>query len=299
MLRKEICELFPERIREIISRAVVEENKLQEIRIRRERPIALRYDGRIIMPRQEIPCVTTDEWKEVLARISRQSMYAFEEEIRQGFLTIPCGHRVGLVGHVVYEAGKIKTMRYLSALNIRISHEVKGCADKILPFIIEEKNVLPTLVIAPPGGGKTTLLRDIIRQIASLCNVTVVDERSEIAGCYMGVAKKELGVFCDVIDGCKKEEGVQMAVRSMAPQVIAVDEIGTSGDVDALQYALTSGCSLLATIHGESLEKVKQKKELRPIFERKMFERFVVLDNLFHPGKCLAVYDKEGNWLWR
>ena len=263
MLNKEIRELLPERLRKLVERVVLKEEKLQEIRIRREKGIALRYDGRFVVPEQK-QSVTMAEWKELISRISRQSLYAFEEQMREGFLTIPGGHRVGLAGHVV-----LNTV------------------------------ILPTLIIAPPGGGKTTLLRDFVRNLSRQCNVAVVDERSEIAGCYMGISQRDLGSFCDVLDGCKKADGVRMMIRSMAPQVVAVDEIGTSEDIAALSYALTSGCSLLATIHGETLSQVRQKKEFQAVFENRMFERYILLDNLFHPGKCLAVYDKEGKTIWK
>ena len=286
MLNKEIRELLPERLRGLVERVVLKEETLQEIRIRREKGIALRYDGRFVVPEQK-QSVTMAEWKELISRISRQSLYAFEEQMREGFLTIPGGHRVGLAGHVVYEHGVVKTMRYLSGLNIRISHVVLNTV------------ILPTLIIAPPGGGKTTLLRDFVRNLSRQCNVAVVDERSEIAGCYMGISQRDLGSFCDVLDGCKKADGVRMMIRSMAPQVVAVDEIGTSEDIAALSYALTSGCSLLATIHGETLSQVRQKKEFQAVFENRMFERYILLDNLFHPGKCLAVYDKEGKTIWK
>ena len=159
-----------------------------------------------------------------------------------------------------------------------------------------EGAVLEELPEAPTSVAALTRCQ---RQVAFLLNVAVVDERSEIAGCYMGISQRDLGSFCDVLDGCKKADGVRMMIRSMAPQVVAVDEIGTSEDIAALSYALTSGCSLLATIHGETLSQVRQKKEFQAVFENKMFERYILLDNLFHPGKCLAVYDKEGKTIWK
>ena len=192
MLNKEIRELLPERLRGLVDRVVLKEEKLQEIRIRREKGIALRYDGRFVVPEQK-QSVTMAEWKELISRISRQSLYAFEGQMREGFLTIPGGHRVGLAGHVVYEHGAVKTMRYLSGLNIRISHEIKGCSDELMPFVVLNTVILPTLIIAPPGGGKTTLLRDFVRNLSRQCNVAVVDERSEIAGCYMGISQRDLG----------------------------------------------------------------------------------------------------------
>ena len=300
MLNKEIRELLPERLRGLVERVVLKEEKLQEIRIRREKGIALRYDGRFVVPEQK-QSVTMAEWKELISRISRQSLYAFEEQMREGFLTIPGGHRVGLAGHVVYEHGVVKTMRYLSGLNIRISHEIKGCSDKLMPFVVLNTVILPTLIIAPPGGGKTTLLRDFVRNLSRQCNVAVVDERSEIAGCYMGISQRDLGSFCDVLDGCKKADGVRMMIRSMAPQVIAVDEIGNYEDIRAIEMTLNSGCKLLATVHGSSIDEIRKKPLLERLIKEHVFERYIILqkETAGKIGKVREIYDERGTCLYQ
>lgn len=153
-------------------------------------------------------------------------------------------------------------MKYISSINIRVSHEVLDCANKIFPYITYNKQMYHTLIISPPRCGKTTLLRDVIRQISDGnrwikgCTVGVVDERSELGGCYLGVIQNNLGMRTDILDRCPKADGMIMLIRSMAPQVVAVDEIGAKEDVHAIEYAMHCGCKMLATAHGDSMEEI-------------------------------------------
>lgn len=304
MYRDEILPLLPERIQRILQDTVRKEYQLQEIRIRVGQPLVLQYGGELVSPVQHGQVVSGAEFKEVLSRVSQYSLYAFEEEIRKGYLTIPGGHRIGLLGRTVLEDGQIKTMRHISFLNIRISHEVTGCADRLLPYVFEGDRFLSTLLVSPPGGGKTTLLRDLVRQIATggklfrARNVSVVDERSEIAGCYRGIPQKQVGRYCDVVDACPKAIGIMMVIRSMAPEVVAVDEVGTKEDYEAMWYALTSGCSLLATVHGDSFCQMKEKPMFRDMLEAEMFERYVVLGNRRKPGAWQTIYNGKGDLIW-
>jgi stage III sporulation protein AA len=156
--------------------------------------------------------ITKNEIRETMEYISNYSLYAFEDEIRQGFITINGGHRIGIAGKIIIENDEIKGMKHISFINIRLAHQVKGCANKVIPYLIDEKTkgIYHTLIISPPRCGKTTLLRDIIRQLSDGnsrypgMNVGVVDERSEIGACYMGTPQNDLGIRTDVLDCCPK-----------------------------------------------------------------------------------------------
>ena len=179
------------------------------------------------------------------------------------------GHRVGVAGKVIMEKDKVKNIQYISSVNIRVSHEVLGCADRLLPYITKNMQVCHTLIISPPCCGKTTLIRDLIRQISDGnqyvkgCSVGVVDERSELGGCYLGIAQNHLGTRTDILDCCPKAEGMIMLIRSMSPQVIAVDEIGTSEDIHAIEYAMQCGCKLIASVHGLDMDEATKKAGTR------------------------------------
>lgn len=285
----EILSLLPTRLAMVLRRFVSDWNEIQEIRIRQGQKMAIRYQGRLLFPVGQEREVTAMECKEIVSQMSQYSLYAFEEEVRRGYLTIPGGHRIGVTGRVVMERGEVKILRHISCLNIRISHEIKGCANWLLPYLVSDCELHSTLILSPPGGGKTTLLRDLIRNISQQKNVALVDERSEIAGCYQGVPQRDVGPCCDVIDGCPKSIGMEMVLRSMGPEVIAVDEIGTQEDYRSMKQALVSGCVMLATLHGEDLSSVREKG---------MFSRYVILGKSQEPGKVIGIYDERGQKLW-
>lgn len=285
----EILSLLPTRLATILRHFISDWDKLQEIRIRQGKKMAVRYRGKLCFPSGQERDVTSMECKEILSQMSQYSLYAFEEEIRRGYLTIPGGHRIGVTGRVVMEQGEVKTLRHITCLNMRISHEIRGCADCLLPYVVSDHQLYSTLILSPPGGGKTTLLRDLIRNISQQRNVALVDERSEIAGCYQGIPQRDVGPCCDVIDGCPKTIGMEMVLRSMGPEVIAVDEIGTKEDYHAMKQALVSGCALLATMHGEDLSTVREKG---------MFSRYVILGKSQEPGRVKGIYDERGQKIW-
>ena len=265
----------------------------------------LRCNGNEQYEKENIHYVDRCELMETMEYIAGYSLYAYEDELRQGFLTIQGGHRVGVAGKILMEEGKVRSIRYISFLNIRLAHQVEGCADKVMPFIVENGEVCHTLIISPPCCGKTTLLRDVIRQISNgnaWCegkNVGVVDERSEIGGAYQGVPQNDLGIRTDLLDCCPKAEGMIMLIRSMSPQVVAVDEIGTAEDIHAIEYAMQCGCKLIASVHGMDMEEAARKPVLGEMIRRKMFERYIVLGNDGHPGKVKEIYDERGSVLCR
>lgn len=300
--------LFSASIRELLCRSSVRLSWLQEVRLRAGKPLLLHLNGRevSVMPDGTLTpdaacgyCVTPEDIRGTLESISGYSLYAFDEELRQGFLTVQGGHRIGVTGKVVMDGQTIGCIRHISFLNVRLAHEVIGCADSVITYLTDGNTVYSTLILSAPGCGKTTLLRDLIRQISNGTGklqghtVGVVDERSEIAGAWQGIPQNDIGIRTDVLDCCPKTEGMRMLLRAMSPQVIAVDELGGKGDAEAVENVFRCGCRLIATAHGSSLEDVKQRRELRALIENQMFERYVVLK--WEDGERVAeVLDKHG-----
>ena len=304
----QVQNLFAGSIRNQLLDANLDYDKLYEIRLRVGRPLFLTYDGGecFLRNRGEEPYVVTQEdLKETLEYVTGYSLYAYEEEIRQGFISVQGGHRVGVTGKVILDGGKIRGMKYISCINVRLAHEIQGCAEEVMPYIQTKDWVAHTLIISPPRCGKTTLLRDIIRQISNGREgipgqtVGVVDERCELAGCYQGVPQNDVGMRTDVLDGCPKSEGMLMLIRSMAPAVVAVDEIGGKEDIKAVEYVRNCGCALAATAHGNSLEELKERAGFRELLEEKTFERLVFLSRKREcRGKVEVVYDSGFNRLY-
>ncbi len=312
--KEDFMKIFTSQIRTILSKLQIDFEQLQEIRLRIQSPLLILYqnkefyvkeDGSLGDNRENAYIISKNEIKETMEYISNYSLYAYEEEMKQGFITIQGGHRIGLAGKVIMEKDMIKSMKYISFLNVRLSHQMKGCADGILPYMIEENNVKHTLIISPPRCGKTTLLRDIIRQISNGTEyfkgvtVGVVDERSEIGACYMGVPQNELGVRTDILDCCPKAKGMLMLIRTMSPQVIAVDEIGSREDIEAIEYVINCGCKLIATVHGSSIEDIRTKPLLRELLQEHVFERYIILNNKKKVGMVTEIFDSQGTPLYK
>ena len=306
--KRQILQVLARPVRAIVEDEALDFEKVQEIRLRIGKPLIVVYDNEEhILPQGqgEGHLVTKEEIRETLEYTSHYSLYAYEHEMKQGFITIEGGHRVGVMGKAILEDDHVKNLQYISSVNIRMSHEVLGCADRILPFITKNRQVCHTLVISPPRCGKTTLIRDLIRQISDGntyvkgCTVGVVDERSEIGGCYLGVAQNELGMRTDVLDCCPKAEGMIMLIRSMAPQVIAVDEIGSLEDIHAIEYAMQCGCKMIASVHGLTMDEAHEKPVLGRLIKERRFERYILLGNEKRPGEVKAVYDERGSLLCR
>lgn len=316
MQREEVIRLFPGKLREILQKADWDADGLQEIRLRTDRPLILWMNGKeyfvtengVLTRHSDLAYrISPEEIKITLECLGQYSLYAYEEELRQGFLTIQGGHRVGVAGKAILEAQKIKGVRQISCINIRFSHEVKGCADPVMPYVLDNQEVCHTLIISPPRCGKTTLLRDMIRQISNGtgkfqgCTVGVVDERSEIGGCYQGIPQNDVGIRTDLLDCCPKSEGMIMLLRSMSPAVIAVDEIGSYDDIQAIEMTLNSGCKLLATVHGSSIQEMEQKPLLERLMREHVFQRYILLqgEQKNQVGAVSQIYDDRGTCLFR
>lgn len=307
MLKKEIISLFPRRLSvffEALNEAQYE--KMQEIRLRIGQPIGIKIDGVSCYLDEAGICsykpkchyaIRKEDLDETLKIMSGFSLYALEEELRQGYLTLIGGHRVGLTGKTVVEKGRIKTLKHINSMNIRIAHEKLGCSEIVMPYIVGRNRVYHTLIVSPPGCGKTTLLRDVIRSLSEGFSgygpytVGVVDERSELAACYQGIPQNHMGCWTDVLDACPKVEGMLMLLRTMAPDIIAVDEIGTVEDMKAIEAILTAGVSVIATVHGKDVEDCYRRPVLRDIIEEGLFERIIVLSHLQGPCTIEGIYE--------
>lgn len=282
-------------------------NEIQEIRMNIGQPLMLKAQGREIIPHKQGGIteiyqdgfqVTEEMLKETFGFICKHSVYAYEEEIRQGFITIEGGHRIGLAGQAVVERDKVRNIKYVSGLNIRLASERIGCGEKVIEMITDKHNIFNTLIVAPPCAGKTTLLRDCIRLLSNGSKgidgvrVGVADERGELGACYHGVPQNDLGVRTDVLDRIPKASGILMLIRSMAPRVIAVDEIGSEDDMEALKNACLSGCNILATIHGASPYDIYEKTVFEHLKAGNMFQRYIVLQRN-EIGKIKGIYDEN------
>lgn len=312
--KEELIKIFSKNIRDLLRKVLVDFNDVQEIRLRVHAPLLMVYNnheyylssgGTLSKYIKDAYIVSRNELRETMEYISNYSLYAFEEEMKQGFITIQGGHRIGIAGKTIIDGNGIKTMKFISFINVRLSHQVKGCATAVIPYIHERGEILHTLVISPPRCGKTTLLRDMIRQISDgsevLPGITVgvIDERSEIGACYQGVPQNELGIRTDILDCCPKAKGMMMLIRTMSPSVIAVDEIGSREDLEAMEYVMNCGCKLIATVHGSSIEDIKQKPVLRKLVQEKSFERYIILNNKGRIGNIGHIYDSRGNQLFQ
>lgn len=292
---QEVLTVLPENIYRKINEYITYE-KVQEIRIRSNSNIFVLADDKEIAIDYK---VNNSIIKTMIQRMSNYSLYAFEEELKQGFLTIKGGHRIGVAGEWINEKGKIKTIKNISSINIRFAREVLGCSKKILPHIIEGGEVLNTIIISPPKCGKTTILRDLCRSISNGNydyrikgkKVTVIDERSEIAASYLGTPQMDVGIRTDVFDNCLKSEGMIMAIRSMSPDVVICDEIGTEKDCEALLNVFNCGVSIIATLHGKDIKDLENRESLKSLISNNVLHKVVILSNKNGPGTLEKIYD--------
>lgn len=247
--------------------------------------------------------VTLNDLLEILIKVSKNSLYAIQNDINNGFTVIRGGHRIGICGEVVVENGVIKNIKNINSMNIRVARQVIGCADKVIKYIIKDGKCQNTLIVSPPGCGKTTLLRDVIRQLSSGVeslgfrgvNVGVVDERGEIASCFNGIINVDLGLRTDVMSNCKKSDGINMLVRSMGINVIATDEIGKNEDIDAIRYATLSGVKLVFTMHGKDIEDIKLKEGVSKMLHDRLFDIVIVLTNKPKVGTIEKIHELGGH----
>lgn len=306
----EVLHLLPDHLKELLLKLPSSiQGGLEEIRLRCERPLHLRWaggegwvtpSGEVTMVRGEAYQVRHKDIQFTVQAITNNSLYALENELRSGYVTVKGGHRVGLAGEAVVERGEVLTLKNISSLNIRLARSITGCARPLLPYLLQSDGYpYHILLLSPPRCGKTTLLRDLIRYFSlgvpelglPGLNVGVVDERSEIAGCYQGVPQLDVGPRTDVLDRCPKVRGLLMLVRSMGPEVVATDEVGEPAELEALKEVLHAGVTLLASVHASSVEELRRRPGWLGLLEQGVWQRLVILGRRLGPGTVEAVLE--------
>lgn len=284
---EQAAELLPHRLRRL-ALAMPDERKerAEEFRLRTRCPLTVLTDeGELaVAPADRDGLVTPEDIEQMVSGVTEYSRYASAETLRQGYLSVRGGFRLGLCGTAVMRDGASYGIKDFSSLALRIVHEQIGIGAELVPRLFDESGLFQsTLLLSPPGGGKTTLLRDLIRCLSlgsgerRALRVAVIDERSELAVSYEGKAQTELGNHTDVLDGCPKALGIPMVLRAMNPQVIAVDEITVAEDIAAICAASNCGVGLLATIHAGSVEELRRKPLCRMLLDAEVFRRAIVI----------------------
>ena len=309
-LMKPVLDCMPEAIRTLLIAHREVLSSATELRLRRGKPLTVCFGEKICCLDENGICnakrgfliadaLMDEAWRLVTA----SSVYALEEELKRGYITLRGGHRVGIAGSAVLREEKVKTQKDISSLNYRIAREVKGIGKSLLPSLCSRGEFGNTLIYSPPGAGKTTLLRDLVRILSCgeapllPCNISVVDERGEIAGTYMGHPCYDMGPNTDVLHGFPKREGMLLALRSLGPRIISTDEIGTEEDRFAVEDAVRCGVSLLLTAHAGTLDELRSRPVLARMLRDGVFLRLVELSAVPAPGTVKKVYmriRKEG-----
>lgn len=298
---RNILRCFPMRVSKKIEDFILSDNinlnLLEEIRIRNNRPILLKI-GQEEKKIEHI--ITSEEILETLQHICDNSIYSYQSQICNGYITMQGGHRVGITGNAVIKDGKVSNINYISSLNFRIAKQVLGASNKIIKYVLneEENSIYSTLIVSPPGVGKTTILRDLIRKLSNGIeqinykgiNIGIVDERGEIAAMYRGIPQNDVGIRTDVLDNVIKSIGMSMIIRSMSPKVIVADEIGNKDEVEPIMQAVCSGIKGIFTAHGATLEDIKLNPTIKELADNGVFERIIFLTDKKEKGEIEKVY---------
>lgn len=261
--KKQLLSHLPQKFATLLERK--DFTDLREIRFRAgQKPIL--YYGNKALPFGTL--LTSTEISECLECFCKSSVYAYLNEIKNGFITLSGGHRVGISGECTVKGGEITNIHTVYGINIRIAKQFVGCSSDLMPYILKNTIVQNTIIIAPPACGKTTMLRDIARYLSHKMKVTVIDERDEICALYNGISNFSIGPQTDVLSKAPKSQGTLMALRSLSPDVIITDEVGADEDIYALRKALGAGCKIITSIHGYNTESIKKAKgQLLALFD--------------------------------
>ena len=284
---REILLVMPDNLRTILGKAFEQTTEVEEIRLRTGRPLIIGASGgnfAVLSSGNISPAiggayiVNETDIKRIFSQICDNSVYAHTEEIKKGYITIKGGHRVGFSGKAVMSGDDVENIRDINSINLRIASQRLGMASEYINDILKNRQVKNTLVVSPPCCGKTTLLRDLTRQISnSGVKVSVIDERGEISAMHRGVPQNDIGVQTDVIEDAPKAKAIEIMLRSMSPNVIVCDEIATEEDIKALKRCFGAGVGVIASAHAGSFEEIKNRSLIKPILGENGFKKIIVL----------------------
>lgn len=283
-----------EKIRQALS-GVPDKEAVQEIRIRQGRPLVIGKFGREYFVCEngalsQSPAaglkINRIQLENTFKAICEYSIHSFQREVAQGYITLNGGHRVGLCGTAVTKDSHTETVKYISGLNFRIAHQVYGCADAVMTPAYRQ-NPESMLIAGAPSSGKTTILRDLCRQLGQTRKLSIVDERGEIAAVYQGEAQNDVGVHTDILDSYVKEDGILTAIRVLSPEIVALDEIGSLSDCTAIEHTMHAGVKIIATVHAGSLEEVYARRHIRSLIRQGVFKSILLLGTGSQLGKII------------
>lgn len=272
--------------------------KLQEIRIRAGRPLAVTVNGRehflmmsgaLTSYAEQAVKVTRAETEETFRKVCEYSVYSYEREISEGFITLRGGARVGISGTAVYNGTRLSGMRDISSLCFRMPRQVINCAALLAgETVVRNKGGL--IIAGKAGSGKTTILRDLCRILGGSARVSLIDTRGEIAGMLHGIPQYDIGAHTDIFDGFPRSDGAVMALRAMTPDYIICDEISTAEEASALLQVYGCGVNIIASAHAGSLDEFMQRKTLKPLIDAGVFSNAALLSDELHPGRIVSVH---------
>ncbi len=299
-----IIENLSSTLRKIVSQNIVLlSNDTVEIRLRVNSPILIKKVNSELFIEESYK-IKKKDIDETVINLTKNSIHAFEKEIRSGYITIEGGHRIGLGGDCVYEKNYFNGFKNITSLNIRIAREYPGCSENYIKYFINyKKSIYNTLIIGPPLSGKTTFIRDVTVKLSDGVknlhiegrDITLIDERGEISSVYNGETQMYVGKRTDVLSYCMKRDGFFMSIRALSPKVIISDELGSQDDFEIIQYALKSGVNIVTSAHGFSIEDVKKNIYMKNIIENNFFDRAIILKNSIKPCTVKEIFDFERN----